>query len=634
MNEPCLNPELKAQVETAPKDPGIYRFRDRDGRVLYIGKAKSLRNRVRSYFRVGGDGRFLIHQLQKEIHSVEFIVTATEKEALLLENTLIKRDRPSFNINLRDDKSFVSLRLDPDAEIPRLSVVRKVRDDGALYFGPFSSASAVRATVKFIGKHFGIRPCSDGFFKAHSRRPCLKYQIGRCRAPCCGLISLPEHRRLADQVSMFLQGKSKELVRDLDRRMRKAAVELEFERAASLRDQVTAIRKTIEGQIVTRTVSDDIDVVGFHREKNRVEIAMLFIRKRSLVSSLTHSFQTKLGDAEVLASFLSQYYAQGNPVPESVVIPIEVPDTDMLESLLGERRGKRIPVVVAKRGEKKRLLGLAEVNAQASYRTRARLENEMAETLANLAKTFELPRIPRRIECFDISTLMGKETVASMVVFVSGRPEPSEYRRFQISESSGQDDFASMTEVVRRRYARLLDEGGKLPDLVVIDGGKGQLSAALESLVDLGIDQTLPIVGLAKARTLRGGSEPSRSDERVFLPGRTLPITLDQESQENFLLVRIRDEAHRFAITYHRSLRSRRVVRSDLDSIRGIGPERKRQLLVEFGSLAAIRQATAEDLSRVPGISLRGAREILSELARLAGQEDPMRGGEIDGETT
>lgn len=630
MSEFDTNAELRAQVESAPHDPGVYRFLDEEGRVLYVGKAKSLRRRVRSYFREGGDGRFLIDHLKLAIRSVDFIVTSTEKEALLLENTLIKRHRPAFNIDFRDDKSFVSLRIDPDSTIPRLSVVRKPRDDGAFYFGPYSSSSGVRATVKFIAKHFGVRPCSDAFYKAHSKRPCLKYQIGRCRAPCCGHISEEDHRQLAREVVLFLQGKSRELVRDVERRMKRAAEDLDFERAAVLRDQVQAIRKTIEGQTVTRTLAGSLDVVGFTLVDGRVEIVVLFVRQGSLVSSRSVSFRTELLPEEVIGSFLSQYYGGGNQIPDSVVVPVDLPDGDVLVEVLSEKRGKHVSVIRPQRGEKRRLLELAVRNAVASHQTRISVEKKTSRTLETLGRILGLDHEPKRIECFDISTWMGRETVGSMVVLQDGRAERSEYRRFKIRGVDGQDDFTAMAEVIRRRYTRALEEKTPLPDLVVVDGGRGQVGAAVGVFVELGIGDRVGLIGLAKARSVSGRPEPMRTLERIFLPGSGKALVLPQDGDENRLLVRLRDEAHRFAITYHRRLRSRSQVRSDLDAIPGIGPERKRQLLARFGSVRDLRGRTPEDLAAVPGISLRLARTIVEELDRLAREAEP----DFEGDTS
>jgi len=620
-----MTPELRALIDAAPPDPGVYRFLDVDGRVIYVGKAKSLRSRVRSYFREGGDGRLLLEHLREAIHSVDFIVTETEKEALLLENTLIKRHRPTFNINFRDDKSFVSIRVDPDSEIPRLQVVRKPREDGALYFGPYSSSSAVRVTMKFLGRHFGVRPCSDGFYRAHARRACLKYQIGRCRAPCCGHIDLDEHRRLAREVALFLRGRRGELVKDLERKMKVASQGLDFERAATLRDQAAAVRQTIEGQIVTRTLSGELDILGLHREGGRLELALLFVREGSLVSTRCVPFLSELPSEDVVSSFLSQYYASGNLVPGAVVVPLEIPDSEMIEALLTERRGRNVRLHVARKGERKRLLELARRNAEASFRSRQRLEREMGQSLTALQKALSLPRLPRRIEGFDVSTFQGRETVASMVVLIDGRPSRDDYRRFRIRGEDARDDFSALRQAISRRARALVKEGDAPPDLIVVDGGRGQLAAAASALADAELS-AIPVVSLAKARTLSGKGDPVRSDERVFVPGAEVPVPLSEDRPEHRLVVHLRDEAHRFAIAYHRKLRGRASVRSDLDAIQGIGPQRKRALLRAFGSVEGIRGAALEDVARTSGIGVRRARFIQEELRRLR--------DEVSGETS
>jgi excinuclease ABC subunit C len=595
-----------------PTDPGVYLMKDRKGKVIYVGKAKDVRARVAQYFR-GQDERTFIATglLERLLGDIETMVVTNEKEALLLENHLIKQHQPRFNVKLTDDKQYLVLRIDPKAEWPRVEVGRRIQDDGAKYFGPYHSASSARETLRLVNRHFQLRTCTDHVL--HNRkRPCILHQIKRCPAPCVYPVPPESYAEQVEDAALFLSGKKDELVPRLRARMKEAAGHLEYERAGQLRDQIGAVENTLTKQVVVQHELVDTDVIGFTRNADLVEVVVLFMRQGKLMGR--RAFQLKdqeFPDGEVIRGFLLRYYELGTFVPDEVLLPIDIEDAPALAEWLREVRGARVDVLTPQRGGKVKLLELAEKNAASSAASRKGSADALA-SLAKLEKRLSLRALPRRIECFDIAHLQGAATVASMVVFRDGEPETASYRRFRIKTVTN-DDFASMYEVLSRRFRRARDgvPGWEAPDLLVVDGGKGQLGTALAALKDLGIeisaDKGFDVIGLAKERDDATGEE---QPDRVFLRGVKDPIKLRPNSTELFLLARIRDEAHRFANTYHRQLRGKRTLRSSLDDVPGVGDKRKKLLLRHFGSLKKIKEADVDTLAKVPGMSRKAAEAV------------------------
>ncbi len=608
---------LEDTLANMPTQPGVYLMKSRSGTMLYVGKAKNLRSRVRSYFRKGGDGRFRIQFLIPNVEDIEFLVTDTEKEALILENTLIKEHKPKFNVNFRDDKSYVNLRLDPRDKYPRLTVIRRPARDGALYFGPYASSNAVRETMRTLSRIFPLRLCTDHVFNTRTR-PCLYYQIHRCSAPCVpGHVSDEEYRSLVEQTALFLRGRDEELGKILSAQMHQASEALRFEEAGRIHRRMQAIDRTIERQKVTSAQDRDQDVFGFFREADAVEIQRLTIRAGKLLGGKSDRFTGQLSpDADILESYINQYYAEGPDIPEEVLLPFELEGREGLADLLTERRGKRVSVIVPERGEKRGLVAMANKNAELSFRARNDREQSQQAILQQLQEKLHLRNFPRRIECFDMSNIQGTNPVGAMVAFTDGDPDKARYRKFKVKTVEGPDDFASMYEVLSRRYTRALEEDD-LPDLIMVDGGKGQLNIAQAVLWELGIEGP-DLISIAKSRLkiVDGAEEKRRTDERFFIPGRKNPVILSPNSPVLFLLQRTRDEAHRFAITYHKARRAKATMRSALDDIPGIGPKRRRALLQHFGSVQAIAEANAETIQEIGVVSPKLAERILQSLRK------------------
>jgi len=667
-------------LDGLPVEPGVYIMKDARGKIIYIGKAAVLRNRVRQYFQPAtSDVRDFVPLLEGIVADIETVITANEKEALLLENTLIKRHQPRFNVNLKDDKNFLVLRLDPKAEWPRLEVTRRLGDDGAHYFGPYHSATSCREALRVVNRHFQLRTCTDHVLH-NRRRPCLQYQIKRCPAPCVLPVAREQYDDQVRDVRLFLDGKSDELMSRLTARMKDAAARTDFEVAADIRDQIRALEVTLEEQQVVSADFVDQDVVGYYREGVALEIVVMSIRAGKLSGNRAFSFTNQeFPDAELISSFVGLYYDMGASVPDELLLPIEIEDAALKAEWLTERRAaaggrkKRVEVVVPQRGDRRKLAELARKNAAASFATRrnARADTELA--LGKLQKRLKLPRLPRTIECYDVSHLQGFATVASMVVFVDGRPDKTRYRTYKVrapAASGGgrgdrtNDDFASMYEVLSRRFRRAVQaddqdgEAWKLPDLIVIDGGKGQLGMALAAARDVGIDVRpgvgLPIVGLAKEREDgegegegEGDGEPApaaapppaagaakvpdkskvapKKPDRVFLPHAKDAIPIRPSSAEMFVLQALRDEAHRFAVSFHRGQRRRLTLRSALASIPGIGATRQRQLLRTFGSIKRVREASVDELAGVPGMTRPAAEAVAAHWAKQPLEGPPSR---------
>jgi len=593
-----------------PTATGVYLMKDAAGEILYVGKAKNLRSRLRSYMQADRDTRPQIRFLMERATIIETIVTDTEKEALILENTLIKKHRPRYNIHLRDDKTFVSLRIDLREEFPMLEIVRQVRQDGARYFGPFASSSALRQTLKEIYRIFPLRHYPPA--KCRQRgRPCLFHQIGQCSAPCHGLISAEDYGKLVDGVMALIEGRQGEVIEMLRERMRLAASRQKYEAAALLRDQIRAIETTVEQQKAVRYGTVDRDVVGVCRQGGEVEVVVLFYRQGKLSARRTYNLPWQLDEDQLLADFLARFYDRDLPVPDEIILPIVIEGMASFSEWLTERHGRNMTVLVPQRGERRRLVELANRNAEEALRERGSREEARRKVLAEIQQKLSLQRLPLRMECFDISTIQGQATVASMAVVVDGEPVSSEYRHYRVKTVAGTDDYAALREVLCRRLRRGIEES-RLPDFILIDGGKGQLGVLSTVIEDLEIAGRIDIAGIAKSRVKSNvrGRVVERSEERFFLPGRKNPVILRRGSAALFLLERLRDEAHRFAITHHRKVRSKSQLKSSLDDIPGVGPRRQRALLKHFGSLKKIKAASLAELQTMPGLPRSIAEQV------------------------
>jgi excinuclease ABC subunit C len=608
---------LEAQVEALPREPGVYLFRSARGKV-----AQSLRTRVRSYFRPGGDGRPQVPLLVERTADVEVVVTPNVKDALLLENELIKRHKPTFNVRLRDDKQYLGLRMDPREDWPRLTHVRRFREDGAWHFGPYTSSSALRDAVSNLRRVFPLRSCSDAVFRDYARRgrPCIEHEMKRCLAPCCGKVEAGVYRELVEGTRLFLRGRSDELMRDLEDRMRAAAEAEDFEGAARMRDRLAAVHQTVERQQIVAEKAVDRDVFGFARSGADLEIHALHVRAGRVVDHASFAFSdVQLDDEEAMGSFLGQYYGAPDRTPtREILVAREPVEPDALAELFAERAGRRVILRRPQRGSARSLVEMADRNALLRLEQRLAARDSVAAALEALREDLGLTAIPRHIECYDVSNLQGTLAVASRVSFRDGVPERSAYRRYRIREAAAGDDYACMREVLTRRLAR--SESDPLPDLMMVDGGKGQLGVMRACVRDAGLE--VDLVGIAKERddasaSLRVRRGGGLKAERLFVPGRKDAIQLEASAPSLLLLQRVRDEAHRFAIEFQRHLRQRANMVSILEEIPGIGPKKRRQLLRELGSLRAVRQAGAATLGTVNGISVRDAEAIATFFERL-----------------
>ena len=609
---------LLERLKSVPRKPGVYIFRNEQAQVIYVGKAAVLRTRMRSYFGAPQSMEHRTRILRDKIADFEYVVTHTEQEALHLEATLVKRHQPFFNVRLKDDKHYPYLKVDLNDPFPRIYITRRVEKDGARYFGPYASASSIRKTLDVTKKLFPWRTCTMTITGKESR-PCLEYFIHRCIAPCTAYCTQEEYAEVIRQTILFLEGRTDEVIRNLKAQMSEASEALEFERASHVRDQIRAIQRVTEKQTVASTRPLDADIFGLSRKDSEAVVQVLFVRGVKMVGtdSFTLAGAADATDGEVLGSFLKQFYESATYVPRRLVMPVEVADAELLGAFLEERRGGPVQMLVPQRGEKRRLVRMAQDNAkEAQEQAHARWLADTGKTeaaLDELEEELNLPATPHRIECYDISNIQGTNSVGSMVVFVDGRPRPQEYRRFKIRTVEGADDFASIAEVLRRRFKKATAPAEKdglkpqdvlkaqswktLPDLLIVDGGKGQLNAALDVMRDLGVEH-VPAAGLAKR------------NEELFVKDMEEPIVLPRTSQALFLVQRVRDEAHRFAVTYHRNLRGKRSVQSALDAIPGVGPKKKKALLRKFGSVKAVREADVDDIAATLGFTRKLAATV------------------------
>ena len=592
----AVNAQIEEKLALLPDKPGVYLMKDENGRIIYVGKAVNLKNRVRSYFQSSRNHTPKVKALVARIADLEYIITHSEMEALILECNLIKKHHPKYNISLRDDKSYPYIKVTLNEAYPRVYATRKVTKDGARYFGPYTSAGAVHETLKLLRKLFPLRNCRT----LDAKRPCLEYHIKRCLAPCSGQVDTQVYGDMIKSGCLFLEGRSAEVARGLRQRMERAAGNLEFEQAAKLRDQLTAVEKVTEKQNIV-TGSGDQDALGLARSALGACVQVFFIRSGKMVGR-DHFLLTggeDEDDNDILSAFIKQYYSRAAFIPREILLPLAVPEQELLAQWLSGRKGSRVLVETPQRGTKKDIVSMAAGNAATVLEEQAaklKARNEQTEgAVAELGRHLGLARLPERIECFDISHIQGSETVASMVVFEGGAPLKTDYRRYKLISVEGKpDDFRSMQEVVERRYR---NAAGPLPDLIIIDGGKGQLNAALAVIRGVGLTD-VPVVGLAK------------EFEYIFLEGESDPLILPRHSQALYLVQRVRDEAHRFAITYHRKLRTKRNLVSVLDHVPGIGPKRRKALWDAFGSLEKIKAAPVEEMAEVPGMTGATAQAV------------------------
>jgi excinuclease ABC subunit C len=607
----------RQKLEHLPSTPGVYVFKDAAGEYLYVGKAASLRNRVRSYFQAStSDTRYFIEHLQGELGDIETFVTATEKEAALLENSLIKQHQPRYNVKLRDDKDYLSLRLSESASWPRLEVVRRPKDDGARYFGPYHSATAARSTLRLVNRHFQLRTCTDADFSSRTR-PCLQYQIKRCLAPCVLEVDRVRYGEQVRNVGLFLEGRHDELLEHLGRAMQDASESLRYEQAATYRDQIRSVESARQSQRVSVVRDIDQDVFGYFRQDEKVELAVLMARRGRVVGVRTFDVRdAQLPDDELISAFVAEYYRRGSFVPDEVLIPTRIEAAEGLSAVLSEQRGGKVTIGRPQRGDKSKLLRMAMENAAHAFREKARAREDLGARLGVVAEKLGLPKLPKRFECIDVSHTGGQDTVAAIVAFRDGEPDRKRYRSFHIRGVSGGDDYGAMREALTRRFRRGKDAeaGWDLPDLLVLDGGRGQLAIARAVLAELQIDD-LPVVALAKEKLNVMGDELV---DRVYVPGRKNPVEL-RSARGLLLLAQARDEAHRVSNALRVRLGRGQRLRTRLDDIRGVGPKTRVALLRKLGSLEAISAATPEQLVAA-GATSKQARTILEHLRSDSGE--------------
>ena len=603
-----------ASIDKFPVQPGVYVMKNQKGTVLYIGKAKNLRQRVRQYFAPGGDGREMIPALVSQISTIETIVVLSEKEALLLENTLIKNNQPKYNALLKDDKTYISLMITIKDRWPTIRLVRyKGKPKGhGLYFGPYTSAYSARQTLDLVNKVFPLRQCSDQELTRRTR-PCILYDMKRCIAPCVNRCTKEEYAHYVDRAVNFLRGRDQEVIEDLYEEMKRASEELEFERAALILTSIRALERTFEAQHVHKVNGKDADVFGIYREGHAVMVCQLLYRHGKLVGSHSFAFSDLAqDDEELLSSLIIQHYEAMDNLPHEILLPVALSDTHAMEEVLRAMAGKNVEIIVPQRGDKARLLEIAVNNAKANYQREHDARVVREHMLLEMEEKLHLNRFPRKIECFDNSNIQGTEPVSALVTFTDGERDTKGYRLYKIRSTTTPDDYATMLEVLTRRY-RKAKETNDLPDLLIVDGGKGHLNVALRVLSELDIS-TVDVIGIAKQE---GRHDRGMTQEQIFLPQIKEPILLRPTSPVIFLLQRIRDEAHRCALQFHRKRRSKGALKSELDQISGIGPAKRKALLKHFGSVKNIRQASEEELLKVPGLSKANLAAIRQGLNRV-----------------
>ena len=600
--------DFSDKLVSVSSGPGVYLMKDNNGRVIYVGKAANIKKRLSSYFVRKSHPDLKTGILVKKISSFDTIVTASEKEALILESTLIKRFKPRYNVILKDDKRYPSIRISIKSDYPCLQIVRKMKNDDAVYFGPFASSGAVRHTIKLINKTFKLRKCISDQVKPRSR-PCLNYQMGLCLAPCCYDVDKQTYNKIVNEVRMFLNGQIHELVKTLKEEMLAAAKDEEFEIAAKVRDKIFALEKTVEKQIAVTTDFEDRDVIGMTRNDMYSVIDLLLIRKGFLQGVRHFAFKDTLSsDHEVLDSFIKQYYRNADYIPKEILLPFKLTDTTVYKEWLSGIKLSKVNIFVPKRGNKVRLLNMARDNAESRLQKMIDELSAQTDLLNKLQKKLRLQHVPHRIECFDNSGMMGKNLVAGMVVFIDGKPGKNHYRRFTIKSVDIQDDYACMKEALERRFKEN-NHTHDLPQLLIVDGGKGQLNIAIDVLEKLNLTNTFDVIGIAKKDVQK--NEPQ---DKIFKPGRANPVNFGMDIELLYFLQRIRDEAHRYAITFHRKKRTKTALHSSLDTIAGIGKKRKAVLLKKFSSFKKLSQASVDEIAEVPGMNRTMAQAVHAAL--------------------
>lgn len=598
---------LNDQLSGTPNDPGVYLMKDAEGKVIYIGKAKNLKKRLSSYFKQSGQIDLKTRVLVKKVSSFDTIITRTEKEALILESNLIKKYRPRYNVILKDDKRYPSLRLDIKSQYPSLNLVRKIEKNGAQYFGPFSSSQAVRQTLKIIHKTFKLRKCKTKNFKKRLR-PCLNYQIGACLAPCCLDVDLKTYHEIVKEVVLFLKGRTPELIKKIKKQMISAAKDQDYERAAVLRDKIFALEKILEKQVAVTTDFKDRDVIAIADSPEISLIALLFVRGGYLLGKARFSFTKTISTkAEMVSAFIRQYYEKTHFIPQEILVPIPLEDACVLEDWLTAINEKKARILYPRRGEKAQLIKIAIHNAQNSLKDLTASTDAAIDISVRLQKRLRMDKMPERIECFDNSNISGTEPVAGMVVFENGKPNQSLYRKYKIKTVNKQNDYAYMAEILTRRYGKG-EKSKPYPDLLVVDGGKGHLNIAVSIIKKNKLEKNFEMIAIAKKDVTRG-----ETNDKVYQPGRANPVNFGREGDLLLFLQKIRDEAHRFAISFHRKRRDKKSIHSVLDTVPGIGKKRKETLLKHFGSIDRISKATLEELVSLPGID----RQIAEALKKI-----------------
>jgi len=606
-----MNEMILEKYRSTPTNPGVYLMKNSKGRVIYVGKALNLKKRLGSYFARETGHDIKTGVLVKHITDFHVIITSTEHEALILESTLIKKHKPRYNVILKDGKRYPCLRIDTAQDYPCLEVVRKIKNDNALYFGPYSSAYSVKSTLRTVNRIFRLRKCRKNQFKNRSR-PCLNFQIKSCLGVCCNEVPKDEYHKVVKDVVLFLKGRAPELIRRLKNEMTAEAALEQFEKAAQIRDTVFAIEKTLEKQVAVTTDMKDRDVIACVGGRGKAVVTILFVKSGNLVGTRHYHFDMSYSDIpEILDAFLKQYYEKHSFIPAQILLSGTIEDKGVLEQELSMKKGKKVSILVPERGEKKRIVEMALLNGKKELEQTLSEEAEARANLLMLQKLLGMKNYPGRIECFDNSNLSGTDPVSSMVVFTRGVPDKSQYRKFIISECVEYDDYAAMTEVLTRRFKKQ-EADMPYPDLLVVDGGKGQLSMAVNVLLELGIETKFQVAGLAKKE-----SEKGEQEDKIYLPGRSNPVNTAQSLKALFLLQRLRDEAHRFAVTFQRKRRSKRAGASIVDNVHGIGKKRKEILLKKYRGISRMKTAAVSELASLPGMTQKAAEELSAALKRL-----------------
>lgn len=609
-DQPSAISDIQEQFSRTPSGPGVYLLKDHEGKIIYVGKAAQLKKRLASYFTKSKHADTKISVLVSKVAAFDVILVGSEKEALILESNLIKKYRPRYNVILKDDKRYPCLRIDTRHAYPKISIVRKIRKDGTLFFGPFASAGAVRQSLKIVNRTFKLRKCSDRDFSQRTR-PCLHYQMRRCLAPCCMDVDKRTYGALIQEVVLFLNGRTPDLIVKIKKEMNRQAALEQYEKAAELRDKLFALEKTLEKQLSVCTDLRDRDVIALVTSAGRAVIAMLYVRGGFLLGKRQFVFEKVLAEeAGVLTEFLRQFYEQAHMIPPEILVSHYLEDAEMIEAILKESRHGKVKIHYPRRGEKKGLVSMAMENAENGLRESLASNAADVALLMRLKKRLNMERLPERIECFDNSHIFGQASVSAMVVFENGRPKRTAYRTYRLTKAQKHDDYAAMAEVLGRRYGRT-EQRDPVPDLLVVDGGKGQLNIAGDIINGLGLDTCFEIVGIAKKDEKKGEVR-----DKVYQRGRANPVSFGRDLDGLLLLQKIRDEAHRFAIQYHRKVRRKKAVHSALDDIHGVGPKRRAMLLKHFGSVASVAAADLDVLAALPGLNHTIAQALKEGLGK------------------